>query len=194
MRVTPPLASRPSLRHENIVRDIGGTILFVIAVFVLSELVAPRFIVDGPSMEPTFYTDHRLVVSRLSYLLSVVERGDIAVFIPPDAHTNDAPLVKRVIGLPGDVIELREQQVYVNGEQLDEPYINEPCAPVMCADGIWTLGPNQFFLMGDNRNHSRDSRSFGPVPRNRLLGQALIRYYPIDQIGIIDKLYFPTTP
>ncbi len=105
---------RPVLRRAGWLRETLETIVFVAVVYVLVELAAPRFLVDGPSMEPTFETSQRLIVDRMGYMLTGPERGDIVVFNAPGSGSDDPPLIKRVIGLPGDVIELRDTRLYIN--------------------------------------------------------------------------------
>ncbi len=168
------------------------------AIYALVNLTTVRFIVDGVSMAPNFETGQFIIVSRANYLFGEPERGDIAVFHFPQDPTED--YIKRVIGLPGDTIEFRSQQVYVNGELLYEPYINEPCEPRNCPDAVYTMGPDHYFLMGDNRNHSSDSRAFEGrgeegeefrVRREHIVGEAIIRYWPQDAWGIINRIGYP---
>jgi len=180
------LRSRPRLKYRtfgNIAREIGETIVLVALIYTLVNLASARFVVDGPSMQPTFYTGQFLIVSRVNYLLDDPQRGDIVVFQYPGNPQED--YIKRVIGLPGDSVEIRDTLVYVNGEMLDEPYINEPCLPINCGNQVWQLGEDEFFVMGDNRNHSSDSRVFGAVQRHFLIGEALVRYWPPQDWGII---------
>ena len=180
---------RPRLHpRSNWVLDILELLLFLVAIYVLIEMAAPRFIVDGPSMEPTFHFDERLVVSRVGYLINDPQRGDIVVFNAPGSQVGDPPLIKRAIGLPGDTVAFRDGQLYINDELQPEPYINEPCT--RCSDSTVTLNPDEYFLLGDNRNHSNDSRAFGPVQRNNIIGEALIRFWPPDAWGIIDGVAY----
>jgi signal peptidase I len=134
-------------------------------------------------MRPNFETGEFLIVSRVHYLVDEPERGDVVVFHFPGNREQD--YIKRIIGMPGDVVEIRNTQVYVNGERLNEPYINEPCDSAHCPDETWELDANQFFVMGDNRNHSSDSRAFGPIPREVIVGEALLRYWPPQDWGIV---------
>lgn len=164
------------------------------AIYALVNLATVRFIVEGPSMQPTFFTGQVLMISRLNYMITAPQRGEIVVFNPPNARPDDSPYIKRLIGMPGDTVEIRDTQVYVNGQALNETYINEPCQPNKCPDRSWTLGPNEYFLMGDNRNRSEDSRAFGAVTRDRLIGEALIRYWPPRDWGIIHHTRFPDDP
>lgn len=152
-------------------------------LYALVNLASGRFVVEGISMQPNFYAGQYLIVSRVHYLLQDPQRGDIIVFQYPNDPEQD--YIKRVIGVPGDTVEIRDLLVYVNGEPLDEPYINEPCIPVDCPNQTWELGMDEFFMMGDNRNHSTDSRKFGPVKRHFIIGRAFIRYWTPQDWGIL---------
>ncbi len=178
--------SRPHLKYRStgqVIREIGESIALVAIIYTLVNLASARFVVEGQSMFPNFNSDQFIIVSRINYLLSEPKRGEIVVFEYPNDTTQD--YIKRVIGVPGDVIEIHDTQVYVNGSALNEPYINEPCTPQACVNRTWTLDKDQFFVMGDNRNHSSDSRVFGPVPRDLLIGEALVRYWPPQDWGLI---------
>ena len=183
--------ARPRLKTPTLLFELANTVIFVIAVTVLFDLAIPRSLVSGHSMEPTFYGDDRLVVSRVHYLLGAPQRGDIIVFnsLDPRESADGVMLIKRVIGLPGETVELRDQTVYVDGSRLDEPYILEPCriSSSRCRDRTWTLGRGEYFVMGDNRNNSKDSRVFNAVPLHKIVGQVIFRYFPINSIGIIPS-------
>ncbi len=182
---------RPKLRYKGTLREIINTVVFIVAAFTLLQLAIPRSIVHGTSMQPSLHEGERLVISRVNYLFGEPHQGEIIVFNSPSPRTPDeAPLIKRVIGLPGDVVEIRDTLVYVNDVLLDETYINEPCRTNQCRDERWELGPDEFFVMGDNRNHSNDSRNFGPVPRENLIGEALFRFWPLQNVGSIHRYLF----
>ncbi len=184
--------SRPRLGRSGWGQEIVSTAIFVVAVFTLLQLAMPRSVVHGSSMEPNFVENQRLVISRVHYLFGDPQRGDIIVFNSPSPREPDEPsLVKRVIGLPGETIEFRDQQLYINGELMEEPYINGPCTSFRCRDNIWELGPDEYFMMGDNRNVSNDSRAFGPVPRGNLVGEVLLRFWPLDKVGVVQQYRFP---
>lgn len=184
---------RPRLRTEgviNLLREVVETVVLVAAIYALVNLLTARFIVEGPSMQPNFYTGQFVIVSRLNYMLSEPQRSDIIVFHYPGNPEED--YIKRVIGIPGDTIEIRDQQVYVNGVLIDEPYINEPCNRASCPDRVYpTLGANEYFVMGDNRNHSSDSRRFGAVGREYIVGAALFRYWPPQDWGLVNRVAVP---
>ncbi|MCB9450015.1 MAG: signal peptidase I [Anaerolineaceae bacterium] len=189
MTEQPTLKTRPRLHRRGYAYELISTIVFMIAAFTLLEMAIPRSIVQSISMEPNLIENQRLVISRLSYLLDNPHRGEIVVFLPPDHRPEDPPLIKRLIGLPGETVEFRNTELYIDGVRLDEPYINEPCDAFMCSDRVWVLGPDEYFMMGDNRNHSHDSRSFGPVKRERIVGRAVLRYWPPSKWGILSYSY-----
>jgi signal peptidase I len=186
---TEAIVPRPKLQRRSFLREIIDTLVLIAAIYSLVNLASARFIVQGPSMQPNFHTGEFLIVSRLNYLLDQPQRGDIVVFHYPGNPEED--YIKRVIGLPGDTVEIRDTLVYVNDVQLDEPYINEPCEPGRCRDEVWTLGLDEYFVMGDNRNHSSDSRAFGPVNRQFLVGEALVRYWPPSEWGLVTHIAYP---
>lgn len=181
---------RPRLRRWQAVREIISTLFMMIAIFALVELATPRFYVDGRSMQPNFQDGQRLIISRVNYIFDQPHRGDIVVFNKPNHPEEESPLIKRVIGLPGETVAIRDTRLYINGIELEEPYINEPCTKFSCEDGEWVLGPDEYFVMGDNRNHSNDSRKFGPVPKENIIGEALIRYWPPPDWGIVAQIGF----
>ena len=188
-----PNPPRPNLPALSWLKELFSTIAFIVAVYTLLQLALPRSIVQGRSMQPNFVDDQRLVISRVNYLFDDPQRGDIIVFNAPNTSPHAAPLIKRVIGTPGDEIAIHDQQVYLNGEPLDEPYLNEPCLPVQCEDtgnNPWILGLDEYFMMGDNRNHSNDSRDFGPVPRKNIIGEALLRFWPPSDWGIVSQINY----
>jgi signal peptidase I len=135
-------------------------------------------------MYPTLDNDDLLIASKVDYHFHPPQRGDIVILKPPFGQ-ND--LIKRVVGLPGDHFEIRDGHVYINGRQLQEPYIN-PAEP-------WTVNANSteqiipsgyFFVMGDNRNHSSDSRAFGPIRNDDIEARAWLRIWPLNKFGFVD--------
>lgn len=186
--ITPSVLPRPNLSRWGFLREAVDLLALILAIYTLVNLASVRFIVEGPSMQPNFYSNQFLIVSRVHYLLGQPQQGDIVVFHYPDDPSQD--YIKRIIGLPGDTVEIRDAHVYVNGQKLDEPYINEPCLPTLCPDKSWKLASDEYFVMGDNRNHSSDSRAFGPVKRQFIVGEAVIRYWPPSDWGSVVKTHF----
>lgn len=178
---------RPRVGQFRMIKELIGTIVFLIAVFTLLQLALPRSEVHGKSMEPTFVEGQRLIISRVNYMVGNPQRGDVLVFNSPESDSDDPSLIKRVVGLPGELVEIRDQEVYINGERLDEPYIKEPCTR-QCRDRQWQLEDDEYFVMGDNRNVSNDSRAFGPIKHSAIIGEALFRYWPLNAIGFIHQV------
>jgi len=172
---------KPSWRTKSLLRELLQLVLIVIVVRLSMDTLLPRYVVDGASMEPTFSTSERVIVDRVTMLLGGPSRGDVVVL---DSPRQDELLIKRVIGLPGETVTLREGRVYVNGQLLEEPYVAEFCTSRSC-NGTWELGSDEYFVLGDNRSHSLDSHSFGPVQRGAIKGVARLRYWPPDELDIL---------
>lgn len=177
---------RPRLHRDTWLVELLRTVVFVVAVTILFDMAIPRSLVEGRSMQPTFETGDRLIVSRLNYMLGVPQRGDIVVFNSINPNEPQVMLIKRVIGLPYDIVAFRNGLLYINGELVDEPYIAEQCRAFSCPDNVWQLGGDEYFVMGDNRNNSQDSRRFGAITTHDIVGEALFRYWPPHKIGIIQ--------
>lgn len=188
--------------RRSALREVIETLLLVAAIYAFVNLATARFVVDGHSMLPNFDTDQFIIVSRLSYILGEPRRGDVVVFHYP--LQSDRDFIKRVIGLPGETVTILEGRVYINGKLLDEPYIENFCRGKSC-DGEWVVGPDQVFVLGDNRNASKDSQDFGPVDRKYIIGRAFFRYWPPADWGLIQHwtydgngapmpTYTPTSP
>jgi signal peptidase I len=161
--------------------ELGETVLPAIVIAVLINLfLAQATRVYGSSMEPNLYTDQRLVVEKVSYRLHAPRRGDVVVLRMPERGPE--LLIKRVIALPGETIEVRDGQVYIDGEVLEEPYVSQRTSgkstPV-------TVPERHVFVMGDNRGASNDSRSFGPVALERIVGRAWVSYWPVEYLGLV---------
>ncbi len=173
----PRLASRRSLP-----REIIETALLIASIYCIVNLATARYVVEGASMAPNFKTDQFIIVSRLAYLLGNPARGDVIVFHNPEDPAHD--FIKRVIGLPGETVKTVDGKVYINDVALNEPYVAELCQAQRC-DGTWTLDADHYFVLGDNRSHSHDGHSFGPLDRSLIIGQAWVRYWPPPDWSII---------
>ena len=155
------------------------TALLALVLYFAVNLVTERIRVEGISMEPTLHDGQFVVVNRLAYRWQDPKRGDVVVFYYPLDPTRR--FIKRVIGLPGDIVVVKYSQVSVNNVLVDEPYITDP--PIY--DGEWRLGPSEVFVLGDNRNWSSDSHKWGPLPMVEIIGKAVLVYWPPDTIGLI---------
>ncbi len=156
---------------EVFIREIIETLLLTFFIFWLVHSLVGRYRIDGSSMNPTLLDGEYLVINNLSYLLDEPEVGDIVVFRHP---RNELNLIKRVIGLPGDSVRVDNGTVWVNGQTLDEPYI----ADSPNYSGEWDVPADTIFVLGDNRNNSSDSHSWGFLPEENLLGKAFYVYWP----------------
>jgi signal peptidase I len=163
-------------------RDILETVLpaFLI-VLVVNVFLAQATRVEGQSMEPNLHNDQRLVIEKVSYHFHPPRRGDIIVIKLPSRHS-DPPLIKRVVGLPGETIEVRDGHVYVDGHVLEESYLNQL---TFGDQPPHTISSGHVFVLGDNRGASNDSRAFGEVALSDIVGRAWLRYWPPDQAGLV---------
>ena len=187
-----------------LIRELVETVILGLVIFLGLQFSIQNFRVEGASMQPTLEQGQYIVVNKLVYLrfssvhlnilLPFVDiqreeavfpvhapaRGEVAIFRYPKDPTKD--FVKRVIGIPGDVVEIRYGQVYLNGEALEEPYITHPDRSSMTAQ---TVPPGSFFTLGDNRRNSDDSRDWGTVPSENFIGRAWISYWPLDRLNTL---------
>lgn len=165
----------------NVVVDILETLLLSVILFLIINAVSARIKIDGSSMEPTLHHGEFIIVSKLNYRFGEPERGDIVVFDYPRNITQE--YIKRVIGLPGDHVRIEDQKVYVNGQEVSEPYLNAP--PVY--EGEWDVPDEALFVLGDNRNNSSDSHNWGVVPMENVIGEAFFVYWPPESWGLIQQ-------
>ena len=179
--------------------EIVETLVLTLIIFlVIQNFVAQPYKVQQQSMEHTLEPDQYVLVDKLTPRLDVYKRGDIVVFTPPAdwATADQTPFIKRVIGVGGDEVEVRDGLVYVNGTSLEEPYlfsdaVGDPPQPTIASQDHWVVPTGELFLMGDHRANSADSRSFGPVPVANVIGRAWLRYWPLNVFGILPT---PTHP
>jgi signal peptidase I len=162
--------------------EVVETIVPAVLIAILINIfLAQATRVYGQSMEPNLHTDQRLVVEKLSYNFHEPRRGDIVILQVPQADSG--LLIKRVIGLPGEKVEIKEARVYINDQPLEEPYLSIQSQRDMRAI---VVPPEHIFVLGDNRGFSNDSRAFGPVPLDNVIGRAWFSYWPLDQVGLIE--------
>jgi signal peptidase I len=172
---------KPKSKLRAIVFETLQTVALALFFYLIISLATARVVVEGPSMRPTLLSGEWIVVNRLTYKLFSPRRGDVVVFLPPtNAQTDD--LIKRVIGLPGETLEIQDGSVWIDGQLLEETYIAGATSP----DNRWQLGADEIFVMGDNRGLSLDSRSFGPVSMTDVVGKAWIIYWPPSEWGPLD--------
>jgi signal peptidase I len=181
-------------RHEtktkSIVREFAETILITLLIYVLIRtFLFENYRVLGHSMDPTLENDQFLVVNKLGYRLQDPERGDIVVFRDP--RTDDRKLIKRVVGLPGEQVEIRTGEVIINGRLLEEPYV---ASQSHYSQAPLVIPEDEYFVLGDNRNNSSDSHNWGSLPRQKILGEAWVSYWPPRLWGVIPQDLYGDEP
>ena len=181
--------------------EIAETLaLTLIIFFVIQTFVAQPYKVQQKSMQHTLEPEQYVLVDKLTPRFDTYKRGDIVVFTPPEdwVQEDNTPFIKRVIGLGGDTVDIRDGNVYINDIQIDEQYLyaEPPSAPpqpttVQGDQHSWVIADGDLFLMGDHRSNSEDSRTFGPVGVSQVIGRAWLRYWPLDTFGILPTPTYP---
>jgi len=178
---TPPKAPRPSPANGlvRLLYEVLETVLpALVIVLVVNLFLAQATRVEGQSMEPNLHDNQRLIIEKISYHLHPPQRGDIVVLRLPNRRSD--PLIKRVIAMPGETVEISNGQVLINGRLLNEPYLTRNTYQNVPPS---VVPPGQVFVLGDNRSLSNDSRAFGFVPFSDIVGRAWFRYWPPLEIG-----------
>ncbi len=203
-------------RLGHTLREVVETVALTVLIFLVVRSLVQNFKVEGSSMEPSLHHNQYLLVARFAYfsvdlgpvreflgpvagllpvpdgrvyLFQRPQRGDIVVFRFPNDPSRD--FIKRVIGLPGETVEVRNGQVYINGQPLDEPYLRE--RPSYTFQPV-TVPPGHYFVLGDNRNNSSDSHIWGVVPESNIIGKAWFSYWPPGSIGLVANYSFGGRP
>jgi signal peptidase I len=191
------VSQRPAL---GCLFEVVETLVLTVVIFLgIQTFVAQPYKVQQGSMEITLLPDQYVLVDKLTPRWAPYNRGDIVVFDPPETWSSGGgvPFIKRIIGLPRDTVELRDGLVYVNGVELDEPYLFEEDGVPQTTDASpggqteWVVPDDELLVMGDHRQNSADSRSFGPIEVSHVIGRAWLRYWPFDTFGILPT---PTHP
>lgn len=181
---TQPGVNPSSASAGRIVKDLVETMGLAIIIFIGVRFLIRNFWIDGSSMEPNLHHGQYLLVTQFSYWFRTPQRGDIIVFRSPISQERD--LIKRVIGLPGETVAMRDGRVWIDGRPLDEPYAN----PMSYDNGPWQLAQNEIFVLGDNRSASMDSHNWGPLALDRIIGKAWLCYWPPNLWGSIPHWGF----
>lgn len=180
-----PIGPRNRQRIRTVVEWILVIVGALIVALVIKTFLFQAFYIPSESMEPTLVDRDRVVVNKLSYRLHDVNRGDLVVFDrPPNEPVTDIEeLIKRVIGLPGETVEARDGSIYIDGQGLNEPYLDPET--FTHAFGPITVPADHVFVMGDNRGNSRDSRVFGPIDQDLIVGRAFVLVWPLGRLGFL---------
>ncbi len=184
---------------KSIVYEIVETVLLAVGIWLAVNLTTARYVVEGDSMKPNLHTGQFLIVNRLAYLqvgslvrLGSIQRGDIVVFDFPGNPADD--YVKRIIGMPGETVRIDENgTVFINDVPLEEPYVApEMLVPYRNRTGTWIVSEDSYFVLGDNRNSSSDSRSWGMLEEKYIVGKAWVSYWPPQYWGVIPHYVYST--
>jgi signal peptidase I len=168
--------------------DILQVVVFAVSIFLFVYLLVMQpHKIKGSSMEPNYHDGEFLLTDKVTYRFNPPKRGDVVVFkAPPDGHDE---FIKRIIGIPNDQVMISNGRVFVNGKALNERYLpdnNHTFPGVFATEGrVLTVPANSYFVLGDNREHSFDSRNFGFIDRSKITGRAWLIYWPLDRAGII---------
>ena len=179
-RAAPAPPEEGRSRSFRIFIDILETIILSVLLFAGINAVSARIRVDGHSMEPTLQSGEFVIVNKLAYKFSEPIKGDVIVFHYP--RDPEQEYIKRVIGLPKEKVDIKDGQVYINNQIIDEPYI----AAAPHYQSSWEVPEDSLFVLGDNRNNSSDSHNWGAVPEEFVIGKALVVYWPPEKWGLID--------
>jgi signal peptidase I len=161
--------------------EIAQTVLLSALLFAAINLATIRILVQSVSMQPTLYESDRVLVNKLAYIIGAPTRKDVIVFDPPVSNI-DEPYIKRIIGLPGDIVRISNGQVFVNDLPLQETYLAAPPGYA----GSWSVPPGHVFVLGDNRNNSYDSHYWGVVTLNSIIGKAEFVFWPFSHIKVLN--------
>jgi signal peptidase I len=184
---------------SSLLREVFEVVVLAVILYFGISFAVQAVHVEGLSMYATLDDNDYLIANKIDYRLHAPQRGDIIILRPPSDNSKD--FIKRVIALPGEKLLIRDSVVYINGHRLDEPYLPEAWTainnwPTDGTDGR-VMKSNEYFVMGDNRNRSQDSRIFGPIGRDRIDGRAWFRIWPLDHFGdiysLVPKLETSTT-
>jgi signal peptidase I len=177
---------------KSAIREVFETVgLSILLAFGIRTFVAEARYIPSGSMLPTLEINDRLVIDKVSYDFSDPHRGDIVVFHPPEALHQPEAFIKRVIGLPGETVEVKQGQVFINGQPIEENYIEAP------PDYHWgpaTVPQDSYLLLGDNRNNSFDGHYWGFVSKDRIIGRAAVRFWPPNRIGLLNHPTYLDSP
>ena len=185
-QILPPGKGKAGLKGKShVTREIIETGIIILLVFFAVHFSVQPFRVNGPSMQPNLHTNNLVIVNLLAYDFGSPQRGDIIVFHPPIRGEESQYYVKRIIAIPGDTVTITPRAVYVDGHKLQEPYINS-LGPAglenLTVVPRYKLGKDEYWVMGDNRTDSQDSRFFGPISRGSIIGKAEVVIWPMNSL------------
>jgi signal peptidase I len=181
---------QPKTRTKSVFREFVETVLFTLLIyFLIRTFLFENYRVVGHSMDPTLADGQYLVVCKFLYRLQEPQRGDVIVF--RDARGGERKLIKRIIGMPGESVEIKDGKVFVDGRSLDEPYIQEQ---PRYARPLSVVPEGEYYVLGDNRNNSSDSHNWGSLPRGAIVGKSCVSYWPPEMWGLVPHVSYGAAP
>jgi len=185
----PDAPTQKPSRGRAILKEILDTLILFVVVFAISQTLMGNFIIEQESAVPNYLPGERILVDKVTYHVTGLHRGDMIVTHSPKDPKLD--IFKRVIGLPGEKVEISNNVVSINGVKINEPYIR-PGGQTSRVAGtqIWQLKDDEYFVMGDNRSNSEDSRAWNALPGSNIVGRAWIRYWPLSKISLISGINY----
>lgn len=175
-------------KRRSMIRELLEMAILTVAIFLVVRVALQNFKVEGTSMLPNLQNNEYILVNKVDYMLHSPERGDIIVFRAIPAGQPDRDFIKRVIGLPGDTIQVKNGGVYVNDHKLSESYIHQKPLYTFPRSRV----PNgSYFVLGDNRNNSEDSHLWKWLPRNDIIGKAWVSYWPLNDVHVFNAISLP---
>jgi signal peptidase I len=190
---TPRSVGRSRLA-SGLIEIVTTVVLAVVLYVVIQTFVVQTYRVEMESMEPTLDQGQYLLIDKLTPRFDSYSRGDIVVLHPPDSEADAVPFIKRVIGVGGDHIDIHDGSVFVDGKKLGEPYVFPGNQTVPAGDSTWTVPTGSLFVLGDHREASQDSRFFGLVRVDEVIGRAWLRFWPLSSLGILQTPTYPGLP
>lgn len=173
-------------------RELVETVLLTLVIFFMIRFAIENYRIEGYSMEPNFHDGQFLLVNKINYLIGHPQRGDVIVFRYPYSQPNNPKnYIKRIIGLPGEKVQVTNGKVYVNDVRMDEPF---PFNHAAYDWGPVTVGPDEYFVLGDNRPESSDSHSWGLLPARNIIGKAWVSYWPPQEWGVVNDYSYAAAP
>lgn len=174
---------------ETFYEIVKSIVIVLLAAFIIRFFLFQPFVVEGNSMEPSLHDKEYLIVNRLTYRIGDPQRGDVVVFDAPNSPGTD--YIKRVIGLPGEKIKIVDDEIFINANKIDEKYLPTNFKTLIDNSSNFSLerqlGPDEYFVMGDNREHSLDSREIGTIKKQAIIGKAWVTLYPLSYFGAVFK-------
>lgn len=164
-----------------LVETVKTAAVMILVAFAIKAFLIQTFVIEGSSMEPNFHNSEFLLIDKISYRFSNPKRGEIIVFRPAAAADN---YIKRIVGMPGETIKIVNNEIFIDDRRLDEPYLSQGALTKMPTNKIFRISDDEYFVLGDNRENSKDSRAIGPINKKQIEGRVFLIFYPISTMRL----------